>query len=85
MGYSFGNRRGGRPVKCHVRTVRLGSGEAKDWEAEVKREAERWARIAPRKGFCNCCGATVDEENGRLHDEGCIPSQPERCRKGQRT
>lgn len=53
--------------------------------ADIELAAKKWAETAPRLGFCTMCGAIVDEEKGRLHDEGCIPSAPERCQKGQRT
>jgi len=65
--------------------VRSGSSPARDVVADIEQEARRWAEVAPRLGWCGGCGARVDEANGKLHDEGCIPAQPERCRKGQIT
>jgi hypothetical protein len=58
---------------------------ARDIEADMELEARKWRELAPRLGFCNGCGARIDEANGKLHDEGCIPGQPERCTPGQRS
>ncbi len=78
--------RGGRQyVKSHIRSVSPGGPGSRDVEADIEQEARRWASVATKLGWCNGCGATIDEANGKLHDEGCIPSAPERCRKGQRT
>lgn len=63
-----------------------GSGASlRDELADIELEAKKWAELAPKLGFCGSCGARVNEAEGKLHDEGCIPSQPERCRVGQRT
>lgn len=52
---------------------------------DIEAAARAWAARAPRFGFCTGCGAMIDEANGRLHDEGCITAEPERCAKGQIT
>jgi hypothetical protein len=65
------------------RPTRAGSGRPD--ERDIAAESARWDALAPTVGFCCGCGAIVDEPAGRLHDEGCIESAPERCRKGQRS
>jgi hypothetical protein len=67
------------------RSVRVRSTISREDVADIEAEAKAWAAKAVRLGFCNGCGAVVNEEAGRLHDDGCIPSQPERCAKGQRS
>lgn len=63
-------------------TERAGTAEAHE---DGDREAKHWEAMAPALGFCPRCGAHVDEANGKLHDEHCIPGKPERCQKGQNT
>ncbi len=80
--------KGGRSVwrvRSHVKVVGVGGPGSRDVVADGEREAERWRRLAPVLGYCGGCGARVDEKNGKLHDEGCIPSQPDRCTPGQRS
>ena len=48
-------------------------------------DAAMWELRAPRVGFCTGCGAIVNEPCGKKHDEGCLPGQPNRCQKGQRS
>jgi hypothetical protein len=40
-------------------------------EIDAEQFAAMAARLAPILGFCNYCGATVDEASGRLHAPDC--------------
>jgi hypothetical protein len=79
----FGQR--GPSRKWMKRQPRATPASLRDVEADMELEARKWRELAPRFGFCNGCGARVDEANGKLHDEGCIPGEPERCMPGQRS
>ncbi len=60
--------------------------DAREVEIDYEAEARKWREMAPRFGFCQICGASVDEDNPdpalrRLHDRSCTYLPPER-RKG---
>ena len=44
----------------------------------MEAEAERFRRLAPVLGFCNACGAVVDEASGKLHEHDCPHLSAER-------
>ncbi len=51
---------------------------ARDAEADMALEAERFRRLAPVLGFCGTCGVNVDEANGKLHASDCAYLPAER-------
>ncbi len=66
--------------------VRVSSArEVRDEVADIELAARKWAEVAVRVGWCSGCGGRVDEANGILHDEHCIPADPSRCQKGKVT
>lgn len=75
--YAQARRRG----RIRVATVR----ESIEHEKDVEAARVKWAALAPAIGWCHGCGAHVDEANGKLHDEHCLPAHPHRCQKGQNT
>lgn len=40
-------------------------------EAHADRMTARAKALAPTLGYCGCCGVSVDEANGKLHDKWC--------------
>ena len=50
-----------------VRTQRI----TRDDVADLELEARNFQRLAPVLGFCGSCGVSVDEANGKLHDNQC--------------
>jgi len=57
-----------------IRTARV----TRQDEAHVRDMQLRAEGLAVAFGYCTCCGQSVDEANGKLHDWDCIDVAPER-------